>query len=331
MASVIKYPGKHDVMLGRGGESNYHSGNIAFRHMVQQYKERFRLGSRKEKNRVIDEVVNTWRNQDPIGRFVAKKKLSNGDVVWYDVGDDLARKRAAKSLAEWTPQAPQSSQHKRQRSDESYASVYKSRETKLSPLKRSRSTGNDDAPSTGLPATPVSNANPFNPLIMGSPTAVGMDTSSFFPNQQPPQQPFPGLPTLSLPLPQSQPEPPSDLGMLQTSTYVQHPQVNVAAQLLPQEDLVMPDFLCNVNQLSNLNINMGVLPLERIRMTIPTAAELSAEAFSSDDDKSDRSHESHGSNNTITIMGGNNKGFSSRVSGSGSAWYQPDWQTWLRK
>ena len=82
------------------------SGNIAFRHMVQKYKERFRLGSRIEKNKVIDEVVREWRDQDPEGRFVAKKTLSNGDVVWFDVGNDLAKKRAAKSLAEWTPQKP---------------------------------------------------------------------------------------------------------------------------------------------------------------------------------------------------------------------------------
>jgi len=37
--NVIQYPGKHDVMLGRGGESNYHSGNISFRHMVFSFKE----------------------------------------------------------------------------------------------------------------------------------------------------------------------------------------------------------------------------------------------------------------------------------------------------
>ena len=50
--------------------------------MVQKYKDRFRLGSRTEKNKVIDEVVCEWRNQDPEGRFVAKKTFGNGEVIW---------------------------------------------------------------------------------------------------------------------------------------------------------------------------------------------------------------------------------------------------------
>lgn len=65
------------------------SGNITFRHIVQTYKERFRLGCRSEKNEVIDEVVERWRNQDPPGRFVAKKTSSIGEVYWEDVGDEI--------------------------------------------------------------------------------------------------------------------------------------------------------------------------------------------------------------------------------------------------
>lgn len=73
--------------------------------MVQKYKECFRLGSRSEKNKVIEEVVSEWRNQDPEGCFVAKKSISSGETVWCDVGNELAKKRASKSLAEWTPPA----------------------------------------------------------------------------------------------------------------------------------------------------------------------------------------------------------------------------------
>jgi len=124
--NVIQYPGKHDVMLGRGGESNYHSGNISFRHIVFSFKERFRLGSRVEKSKVIDEVVEAWRNLEPPGRFVAKKKASSGEVFWHDVGDDLARKRAAKSLSEWTPN--QANKDKELTSD-TYNSKKRSRST----------------------------------------------------------------------------------------------------------------------------------------------------------------------------------------------------------
>ena len=61
------------------------------------------MGSRKEKNRVIEEVVQEWRNRTPPGQFVAKHRTEAGECFWTDVGDELAKKRAAKSLAEWTP------------------------------------------------------------------------------------------------------------------------------------------------------------------------------------------------------------------------------------
>lgn len=80
-----------------------YSGDIAFRHMVQKYKERFRLGSRKAKIKIIDEVLAEWHMQEPPGRFVNKKiNEVTGEREWYVVGHDLARKRAAKSLAHWT-------------------------------------------------------------------------------------------------------------------------------------------------------------------------------------------------------------------------------------
>lgn len=77
--------------------------------MVQKNKEAFRMGSRKEKNRVIEEVVQEWRNRTPKGQFVAKHRTDTGECFWTDVGDELAKKRAAKSLAEWTPPTSQRS------------------------------------------------------------------------------------------------------------------------------------------------------------------------------------------------------------------------------
>ena len=71
--------------------------------MVQKYKEEFRKGSRKDKNQTIDKVVQEWRDRNPPGRFVAKHRDENGECYWLTVGEDLAKKRAAKSLAEWNP------------------------------------------------------------------------------------------------------------------------------------------------------------------------------------------------------------------------------------
>jgi hypothetical protein len=116
--------------------------------LVQKHKELFRLGSRKEKSKVVDIVVYEWRHQDPVGRFVAKKKLANGEVIWHDVGDDIAKKRAAKSLAEWSPQNPQNKTPKRQRSNESLSNQ------RPGEPKRSRSSGvTSDGESRGLSST----------------------------------------------------------------------------------------------------------------------------------------------------------------------------------
>lgn len=71
--------------------------------MIQSYKDKYRWASRAGKDEIIDEVVQEWRNQNPPGRFLAKKRLDNGEVFWYDVGDETAKRRTAKSLAEWTP------------------------------------------------------------------------------------------------------------------------------------------------------------------------------------------------------------------------------------
>jgi hypothetical protein len=74
--------------------------------------------------------------------------------------------------------------------------------------------------------------------------------------------------------------------------------------LLPQDDIVMTDILSNMNQRCNLSSNTTVLPIERIRMIIPTAAELSC--VFSDDEKSSHSGssgESHGSNTNKYVRG----------------------------
>lgn len=97
----IQYPGEHDVMLGRGGESNKHIGNIKFRKFIETYKSIYQSATRSEKAEIALEVVYTWREMDPPGRFLAKTFPKNGgQCVWHDVGDEQARKKASKSLGE---------------------------------------------------------------------------------------------------------------------------------------------------------------------------------------------------------------------------------------
>lgn len=132
----ITYPGKHDVMLGRGGESNKHVsilfgdhaelhsflflflltlslslllllllffqiGNIKFRKFIEKYKRVYQNATRSEKAEIALEVVYTWRELNPPGRFLTKTYPNQGEkCLWHDVGDEQARKKASKSLGE---------------------------------------------------------------------------------------------------------------------------------------------------------------------------------------------------------------------------------------
>lgn len=92
------YPGRHDLLLGRGGETNNHSGNITFRGLIEQYKPTYQSAPKDQKPEIAQMLVNQWRALDPPGRFMAKSP-DNQDL-WVDIGDMAARRRASKSLGE---------------------------------------------------------------------------------------------------------------------------------------------------------------------------------------------------------------------------------------
>ena len=86
-------------MLGRGGESTYHCGNIAFRQLVEDHKSQYYAPPRSSKSRVVSEVVKKWRNMNPPGRFLTRAQPGSGEESsWHDVGDRRALKKASHSL-----------------------------------------------------------------------------------------------------------------------------------------------------------------------------------------------------------------------------------------
>jgi len=103
----IAQPGSHDVMCGRGGGTNNHSGNIRFRKLVNEHKLRYLAASKVDKPKVAREVVQIWRQQSPSGRFLsrttAELAAKTKDVMWHDVGDQKAREKASQCLRERTP------------------------------------------------------------------------------------------------------------------------------------------------------------------------------------------------------------------------------------
>lgn len=99
----IAHPGLNDVMFGRGGDTNYHIGNHRFRVLADDHRKEYRSASRKEKALVVQEVVRIWRGRG--GRFLTKTDPEKGDEsLWNDVGDMVAKKKAAKILSEKAPE-----------------------------------------------------------------------------------------------------------------------------------------------------------------------------------------------------------------------------------
>ena len=122
----ITHPGPNDILLGRGGGTNSHTGNVKFRKLVAAHKLRYLAATKADKPSVARDVVKEWRSMDPPGRFLAKVDGSSAEdddttnydnsgggiddsdrgsgnnniAVWYDVGEKKAREKASQCLRE---------------------------------------------------------------------------------------------------------------------------------------------------------------------------------------------------------------------------------------
>ena len=122
----VTKPGPHDVLLGRGGGTNNHSGNINFRKLVNEHKMRYLACSKIEKPNVAREVVDLWKKLEPRGRFLTRKEdtkgktNANGDeiVVWVEVPEKKAREKASQCLRERTPDVVPYIRHLREQQDQ---------------------------------------------------------------------------------------------------------------------------------------------------------------------------------------------------------------------
>jgi hypothetical protein len=110
-AQQVSKPGLHDVLLGRGGGTNNHQGNVFFRKLVNEHKMRYLACSKVDKPKVAREVVCLWRKLTPPGRFLSRHEearrgpgsVKAADTLWYEVGDKKAREKASQCLRERTP------------------------------------------------------------------------------------------------------------------------------------------------------------------------------------------------------------------------------------
>lgn len=87
----------NDVLSGRGKRFNNHVGNVQFRKIVNQHKNKYYDKSNKkiEKAFIAARVVATVRCLNPPGRFL--KRVKNMDL-WEEIGDIEARRKASQAF-----------------------------------------------------------------------------------------------------------------------------------------------------------------------------------------------------------------------------------------
>jgi hypothetical protein len=119
--SDIPTPHKNDVLMGRGGNNNQHSGNEKLRGVARTRCEDYRRVSKKGKSDISRELIKSVRKWTPPGRCVSTTtmfyhSLSFGltscsshlahrflrkdpqTSKWEDVGDDIAREKTSQVL-----------------------------------------------------------------------------------------------------------------------------------------------------------------------------------------------------------------------------------------
>jgi len=97
----IGKPQENDVVYGRGGLANHHSGNKRYRKLIQDEKRSYlRCPDRKAKTNYAMNIVHQWRKKSH-GRFLQKDENTG---LWNDVGDQKARQKTSQLLREGAPE-----------------------------------------------------------------------------------------------------------------------------------------------------------------------------------------------------------------------------------
>ncbi len=87
-----------DVLCGRGGGTNHHTGNNHWRALVAANKRLYISLPKKQKNLVAKSIVHAIRSQRPCGgRFLQKDGTNK---VWNDIGDIKAVEKTSQALRE---------------------------------------------------------------------------------------------------------------------------------------------------------------------------------------------------------------------------------------
>ena len=89
-----------DVLCGRGGESNHHPGNQAYRRLVKAFQPLYIASKRRFKPKISECIVFTIRQYG--GRFLRRSDPRRS--VFDDVGNTKAREKTSQALREGAPE-----------------------------------------------------------------------------------------------------------------------------------------------------------------------------------------------------------------------------------
>ena len=95
MSSKIFVPKQNDILLGRGKFAMTWHGNVFFRELVLDSKERYDKGDNKVKKEIAQSILNEINALSPPGRFLKQMKSE-----WIEVGRDVAIKKTRQALRE---------------------------------------------------------------------------------------------------------------------------------------------------------------------------------------------------------------------------------------
>ncbi|GAX20593.1 hypothetical protein FisN_3Hh556 [Fistulifera solaris] len=99
-------PSENDILLGRGGKNNQHSGNEKLRAFARVQARKYNTSSKKGKSILSRILVKQMRELDPPARFLKKDQATG---KWEEAGEDTAREKASQVLRDAVAQLEGSS------------------------------------------------------------------------------------------------------------------------------------------------------------------------------------------------------------------------------
>lgn len=77
----IRVPHEHDVLMGRGGKNNQHSGNEKLRCLARDRCAAYRRATKKDKSDLSRELVRLMRALDPPARYVVREPFKRCGIT----------------------------------------------------------------------------------------------------------------------------------------------------------------------------------------------------------------------------------------------------------